>query len=127
MEVGIGGIHLVQELLDGADALVVVDAVDIGRDPGAVVTMEPDIRDLVEATTEERRDALADMHYATPDRALLLAKALDVLPSATVLIGCQVGDPDGLGQELSPVMEAALDAAVAEVRQVVTELGVPWA
>lgn len=126
MEIGIGGIHLVQELLDGADALVIVDAVDLGREPGTVVTLEPDVRDLRDASVDEQRDELADMHYATPDRAMLLAKAMDVLPERTLLVGCQVGEADGVGDELSPVMVASLDATAREVRRVVSELGLDW-
>lgn len=126
LEIGTGGIHLVQELLDGADGLVIVDAVDLGRPPGTVVVLEPDARDLREATVEERRDELADMHYATPDRAMTLARALDVLPERTVLVGCQVEDPDGLGDELSPVLEAGLGPAVGEVKTAVRGFGVVW-
>jgi hydrogenase maturation protease len=127
LEIGIGGIHLVQELLDPVDALVVVDAVDLGRPPGTVVVVEPDVRDLSVVPPEERGDELADMHYATPERALMLARSLGVLPDMTVLVGCQVADGDGLGESLSPQVAASVDAAATEVRRVVTDLGVRWA
>ena len=39
-ETGIGGIHLVHELMAGYEALVVVDAVDRGRPPGTVMVIE---------------------------------------------------------------------------------------
>jgi hydrogenase maturation protease len=116
LDVGIGGIHLVQELFDPFDALVVVDAVDLGRAPGTVLTIRPEI------ASPQGPDDLADMHYATPERALMLAGALGVLPKHVWLVGCQPRDADALGDELSPEVAAAVDAAVAEVRRLLAEL-----
>ena len=126
LEVGIGGIHLVQELLDGVDALVVVDAVDLGREPGTVVVVRPDVVDVSAMSVTERRDHLADMHYATPERALMLARALGVLPKVTWLVGCQVSDPEVLGQGLSPAMRGGVDTIVAEIRELLRAVGVSW-
>lgn len=126
MDVGIGGIHLVQELFDPADALVLVDAVDLGRPPGTVIVMTPDVDDvrLLDATT--RRDVLADMHYATPEKALQLADGLDVLPASRTMIAVQVADAERYGEGLSPAVAGAVDVAIAEVRTVVAGLGVSW-
>jgi hydrogenase maturation protease len=126
LDVGIGGIHLVQELLDQVDALVVVDAVDLGRPAGTVLVVRPDVRDVAALPLAQRRDQLADVHYATPERAFMLAKALGVLPAATWVVGCQPVDAERLGEGLSPVVAAAVEAAAGEVRRLVTELGVPW-
>lgn len=125
-EVGIGGIHLVQDLMLATDALVVVDAVDLQRPPGTVVVQRPDVRDLEGLTPQARRDELADVHYATPARALMLAQAMGVLPDATLLVGVQVAEPDGVGEGLAPPVARAVAVAAAEVRRVVTDLGVPW-
>jgi hydrogenase maturation protease len=126
LDVGIGGIHLVQELLDPVDALVVVDAVDLGRPPGTVLVIRPDVRDITALPPARRRDELADMHYATPERAFMLARGLGVLPAATWVVGCQPADAERVGEGLSPVVAAAVDAAGAEVRRLVAALGVPW-
>src|SRR5919206_3931879 len=83
LDVGIGGIHLVQELLDPVDALVTLDATELGRPAGAVAVVRPDVRDPTGP------DDLADMHYATPERALMLARALNVLPERVWIVGCQ--------------------------------------
>lgn len=125
LEIGIAGIHLVQELLDPVDALVIVDALDLGRAPGTVVVLRPDLPDL-DASPLVRRDQLADMHYATPERALMLGRGLGILPGATFLVGCQCADPDRLGQGLSPEVAAGVETAAAEVRRLVGQLGVPW-
>ena len=39
---GIRGVHLAYELLDGYDALVLVDALPMGEAPGTLAVVEPD-------------------------------------------------------------------------------------
>jgi hydrogenase maturation protease len=126
LDVGIGGIHLVQELLDPVDALVVVDAVDHRRPAGTVLVMRPEVLDVSDLPPTRRRDALADMHYATPERAFMLARALGVLPGATWVVGCQPADTERLGEGLSPMVAGAVATAAAEVRRLVSGLGIPW-
>lgn len=126
LEIGIGGIHLVQELLDGVDGLVVVDAVELGREPGEVMVLDPDREDPATMDPDRRRDALADMHYATPKRAFLLATGLGVLPEASLLVGCQAEDAERLGEGLSPPVARSVATAAGEVRRIVTDLGIPW-
>lgn len=126
VEIGIGGIHLVQDLMAGTDALVLVDAVDVGRPPGTVVVLDPPRPDVRSWSATERRDALADVHYATPERAMLLAEAMDVLPPVVHMVGCQHDDACGLGIGLAADVEAAVSVAAAEVRRLVTDLGCPW-
>jgi hydrogenase maturation protease len=126
-QVGIGGIHLVQELMSGTDALVILDAVDVGRPPGTVVVLDPPIVDVRSWPPERRRDVLADMHYATPERAMMLATALEVLPPVVHIVGCQHQDASTPGIGMTDHVEAAVPVGAAEVRRLVTELGVPWA
>lgn len=126
MDVGIGGIHLVHRLLDGADGLVVVDAVDVGRPAGTVVIIDPDVEDVAELSVMERRDRLADMHYATPDRAMMLARAMEVLPERTVVVGCQPVDAETPHRGMSDAVARAVPIAVDEIRAIVTSWGVAW-
>ncbi|CAN5841072.1 hypothetical protein BH23ACT1_BH23ACT1_11760 [soil metagenome] len=115
VETGIAGIALLTEIQDGWDALVVVDAVDHQRPHGTVMLIEPEIVDVHELTWAQRGDLLADMHLATPDRVLMLAKALDVLPPRVLMVGCQIEDPDAVGEEMTPPVAAAVDVAVREI------------
>lgn len=127
VDVGIGGIHLVQLLQEPlADALVVLDAVDVDRAPGSVVVVDPEVVDVDALPLMARRDLLADMHYATPDRALMLARALGVLPATTVVVGCQPEDADTHQRGMSDVVARAVRPAAREVQRIVTGLGVPW-
>ena len=122
VETGIAGIALVQELQDGWDALVVVDAVDRGRAPGTVMLIEPDVIDVNALSWGERYDLLADGHLATPERVMMLARALGVLPARLLMVGCQPLDTDALGTGMSEPVTAAVDVAVAEILRHVAEL-----
>jgi len=122
VETGIGGIALVQELQAGYDALVIVDCVDHGRPPGQVMLIEPEVIDVDALTWTERHDILADMHLATPERAMMLARALGVLPSKLLMVGCQPVDPDAIGQGMSPPVVAAVGVAIDEILRHVDDL-----
>lgn len=122
IETGIGGIHLVQELLDPVDALIVIDTVDHGRSPGTVMVIEPEVADVEAMPELERYDFLADMHYAKPERAFMLSKALGVLPETFLLVGCQPLDADELGRGLSPPVQGAVDVAIDEIERIIAEL-----
>lgn len=126
LDIGIGGIHLVQELLEPTDALVVVDAAELGRPPGSVAVIRPEVRDVAAMTLQERHDELADMHYATPERTFMLARGLAILPAVLWIVGCQPSDAERVGEGLSSAMAAGVEPAAAEVRRLVEELGVSW-
>jgi hydrogenase maturation protease len=124
LDVGIGGIHLVQELLRApADVLLVVDAVDLGRAPGCVVVQRPDVLDVSTLSVDRRRDELADMHLATPARALMVAFGLGVLPEVTLVVGLQTTDTEEPRYGLSAVTTGAVPAVVEEVRQLLIRYG----
>ncbi len=121
-ETGIGGIHLVHELMAGYDALLVVDAVDRGRAPGTVMVIDAEVTDVAEMAVEERHDLLADMHLATPERAMMVAKAAGLLPERTVIVGCQPAEVDVLEIGLSTAVTAAINNAVKEIERCLQEL-----
>lgn len=124
LDVGIGGIHMVQELMDGYDGLVIVDAVERNGEPGTVWVLEPTIPEIEELADGTRSELLAETHYAVPAKALTLAKALGVLPDRVRIVGCQPGSID-LGEGLSPALDTAVDEAIARVREIVAEWCVP--
>lgn len=123
-ETGIGGIHLIHELMAGYDALIVIDAVDHGRPPGTVLVITPQIVDVHDLPLEQRHDLMADMHLATPDLALMIAKAVGVLPERTVMIGCQPVEIETLGVGLTDVVQQAVRTALTEVDRCITDMQV---
>ena len=122
VEVGIGGIHLVQELMDGYDGLVVIDAVERGSAPGTVHLLEAEVADLALWTEDDRGDFLADMHYTTPSKALILARALGVLPPRVFILGCQPGEADAPGIGLTAPVARATTEAIRVLRELVGHL-----
>ena len=90
LEVGIGGIHLVQELHYNYNVLILVDAVEWGENPGHIYFREMEsVSNIEEMSVFDKRTFLADMHYTNPIRALMFAKALKVLPRDIYILGCE--------------------------------------
>jgi hydrogenase maturation protease len=122
VETGIGGMALVHELQGLYDALIVIDAVDLGRPPGQIMLIVPDVIDVHALDFDERMDLLADMHLTTPERVFMLSRALGVLPSKLLMVGCQPLDPHGPSTEMTPPVKAAVDTAVNEVLSCIAQL-----
>lgn len=116
VEFGIGGIGLVQELLDGYDALVVVDAVDRKGPPGSLYILEPDVPPIESVPSLERYELLTDLHQAVPGKALIMARALGALPPLVRIIGCQPAEMEGFSTDLSPAVQQSVPAAVEAIR-----------
>ena len=110
IETGIGGIALLQELMAGADGLVLIDAVDQGEAPGTIILMRPDVPEAVH---------VPDIHLANPDRVLSMAKTIGCLPENVLIVGCQVSSVDTLGEGLSPEVQRALAIAVKKIKETV--------
>lgn len=124
IEVGTGGISLVQELMapPGYNVLLLIDAVQGNGPAGTVVVLDADVPNLDDFPEAVRRDYLADMHYAVPSRALVLAKALGVLPTKTFIVGCQPEVHEVFEIGLSAPVDEAIETAVARVKELLTKL-----
>jgi hydrogenase maturation protease len=112
VDFGIRGMHLAYELLDGYDALVVVDAMPGKGSPGelSVLAVGPD--DLGEGEL--------DAHGMAPVAVLAsLGKLGGTLPT-TYIVGCQPGDV-GEGMGLTPAVASAVEPAVELVLEVLQE------
>ncbi len=120
-ESGIGGIRIVQELMDGYEALVIIDATDRQEEPGTVCLLEVEVPDPEELTEEDRQGFLADTHLAVPSKALALARAIGVLPSRVYILGCQPKECE-LGIGLSDPIERGAAEAVERLRELTARL-----
>ena len=127
LDIGIGGITLVQELLEPFDALIVLDAIE-GKRPGDIQTLkvsaESGKRHPSSNPTDNdfhHQDRFADIHYAEPGRAIALASEIGSLPNKVFLVGC-VPESTDLGDEMSEPVRRALSVASGEVQQLVTLL-----
>jgi len=122
VETGIAGIQLVSDLQEGFDAVIVVDTVDRERPAGTVMTIDYEVIDVHQLDHNTKYDLLADMHLATPERSLMVARALGVLPAVVRMVGVQPVDADTMHIGMSPVVENAIDVAIDEINQCVTSL-----
>ena len=117
---GIRGVHLAYELLDGYDALVMVDAVPMGEPPGTVALIEPDPAGEV----DESGGPAMDAHSMNPAVVLEMLAAMGGQVGRVVVVGCQPSVIDE-GMGLSPTVEAAVERGVVAVHEVLAELCVP--
>ena len=113
IETGIGGMTLVQELMLGYDAVLLLDAHQGGSPPGTVRVLEPTLPDLSGLDAHAVRDYFSDTHYATPMRALSLLEHLGHLPRRVAVIGCEPSEIKPMSIGLSALVTASLDRAEA--------------
>jgi hydrogenase maturation protease len=110
---GIRGVHLAYELLDGYDALVLVDAMPFGEPPGTVATFRPDV-DSIDPTS-------VDAHSMSPAIVLGLLAGLGGHVPRVVVVGCEpMTLAEGIG--LSQPVSAAVPAAAETVQRVLVDL-----
>ena len=122
VEVGISGVSMAQELLDGYDAFVLVDAMETGDDPGTVRVSRASVPDIDDYSDREVASFAADMHQTDPTKVLVLGEALGVLPDPAILVGCEPLGTDELEDSLSDPVREAVPRAVDHVELVVDEL-----
>lgn len=122
VETGIAGIQLVQDLQDGYDAVVVIDTANRERPAGTVMVIDYEVIDVHVLDHNEKYDLLADMHLATPERSLMVARALGVLPPIVKMVAVQPVDADTMGIGLSEIVTEAIDVAIEEVDRCVASI-----
>jgi hydrogenase maturation protease len=125
---GIRGIHLAYELLEGYDALVLIDAVPLGEPPGTLAVIEPEMdAGTVDAAGDVDGVPTVDAHTMSPDAVLATLAGLGGSVGRVVIVGCQPADlREGMG--LSPAVAAVVDDAAdlcLEVVEAVAALAAP--
>jgi len=121
---GIRGVHLAYDLLEGYDALVLVDAVPMGEPPGTLAVIEPDVGTLSLDSAEEGAVPVVDAHTMSPDIVLAALTRLGGAVDRIVIVGCQPRDlEEGIG--LSPAVGNAVPAAVDLCLEVVAGIAQP--
>ncbi|MGH9056409.1 MAG: hydrogenase maturation protease, partial [Acidimicrobiales bacterium] len=109
---GIRGVHLAYELLEGYDALVLVDAVPMGEAPGTVAVLEPG---------PPGAGGVFDAHSMSPDVVLATLERLGGTLERVLVVGCEpAGVEEGMG--LSAPVAAAVEPAAKMCCQLAAEL-----
>lgn len=122
VETGIAGIQLVSDLQEGYDAIIVIDTVDRERPPGTVMTIDYDVIDVHALDDNTKYDLLADMHLATPERSLMVARALGVLPPIVKMVGVQPVDVDTMAIGMSDIVANAIPVTIDEIDRCIASL-----
>ena len=122
VDFGIRGLDLAYTLLDRYDAVVLVDALPRGGQPGTLYVFEPELgpgSPAIEGTP------LIEGHNLDPARVLRLVAALGGPVQRLVVVGCEPkpssGEEDVL-VEISAPVRAAVDEAVRLVEGLVARL-----
>ncbi|MFJ5273363.1 hydrogenase maturation protease [Streptomyces sp. NPDC088358] len=116
VDIGVRGVHLAYQVLDGYDTLILVDATARGEAPGTLYVIEHD-----GAEGEAPPGAALDGHRMTPDTVLALLGTLCAgtggrPPRRTLVLGCEPASvEEGIG--LSPPVSAAVPEAVRLIEE----------
>jgi hydrogenase maturation protease len=125
---GIRGIHLAYELLEGYDALVLIDAVPMGRVPGTLALIEPEQVALPADDDGEgggpAGGPMLDAHTMSPGVVLAMLATFGAEVGRIVIVGCEPASvAEGLG--LSAPVAEAVDVAVDLLDEVIDDICQP--
>ncbi|WP_327731932.1 hydrogenase maturation protease [Streptomyces sp. NBC_00487] len=118
VDIGVRGVHLAYQLLDGYDALVLVDATARGEAPGTLYVIEHEVAGPSPAPGAPALDG----HRMTPDTVLALLGTLCAgtggrPPRRVLVVGCEPASVDeGIG------LSAPVSDAVPEAVRLIEEL-----
>ena len=101
--------------LDGIENLLIVDAVEVEAEPGALLRLEGDeVPAFLSVKMSPHQIGVSDMRFA--------AKLSDLYPRNLVLLGVQPGRLD-VGLELSPDVAGQVDALLSQVLEQLAQWG----
>jgi hydrogenase maturation protease len=119
---GIRGVHLAYELLEGYDALILIDAVPMGEPAGTLAVIQPEVDPA--STIGDGMAPVVDAHTMSPDVVLATLARLGGSIEKIFIVGCQPASLlEGMG--LTPAVAAAVDEAVEMCCQLVSEIVEP--
>ncbi len=128
VDIGIRGMHLAYQLLDGYRGLLLIDATSRGGAPGELYLLEHDLSGPAALAEDAPTVGVPDAHGMTPDAVLALlaslATASGLEPTAglrrVLVLGCEPATVDD-GMGLSEPVTAAVPRALKAVRKVIAE------
>ncbi len=114
---GIRSYDLAFAILDGYDAVVLIDAAPRGKEPGTVFVLEVDLEKTGNA-------GIAGGHSMNPQTVLSLVKSMGEYAGRVLVVGCEPAsfESDGEMMNLSPPVRAAVDEAAERTQRLVGEL-----
>lgn len=110
---GIRGVHLAYQLLEGYDAVILIDALSRGEEPGTVFVFRPNLE-------EGENGSSLDAHGLDPTSVLRLVRTLGGTIDRVLVVGCEPAElVERIG--LSSTVERSVEQAMRVVRELVDE------
>jgi hydrogenase maturation protease len=117
VDFGIRGLDLTYALLDGYEAVILVDALPRGEPPGTLYVLEP--------ARGEAAHMPLEAHSMDPVKVLRLAEAMGGRVERLLLIGCEptpLRDEEDMREGLSDPVRASVEEAVRLIESLVARL-----
>ncbi len=115
---GTGGLDLAYEVMQGYDALVLVDTAREGGEAGALYLIEPDPDEIKPIEDGE----VVSPHGMDPKTVLRFVKTVNGWPGKVVVVACEPSAGEGMGLELSAAVAGSVDRAADLVLETVANL-----
>lgn len=118
VDFGIRGLDLTYALLDGYEAVILVDAMPRGGAPGTLYVLEPEAPDAAHAT-------LPSAHGLDPASVLRLAASMGGKVEHLFVVGCEprpLDEADEMSDGLSPPVAGAVAEAVGLIESLAERL-----
>jgi hydrogenase maturation protease len=122
---GIRGIDLTYKLMDGWDAVILIDAVSRGLPPGTIYTIDTQQSDPQADAPLPQGLPLIEAHNLDPAKVLHLVRSMGGKIGQVLLVGCEPTPIDveqDFQVQLSPPVAAAVDVAVQTVEALIEKL-----
>lgn len=122
VDYGIRGLDLAYALLDAPGAVILIDAVPRGGQPGTVYVIEPDLAQLAAGDSAE---AMVDAHTMNPLQVLRMVQGLGGELRRITLVGCEPADLGSLEEGkmgLSAPVALAVEQAIECVATLVAKI-----
>lgn len=121
---GIRGLDLTYALLDGWDAVILVDAVPRGEPPGTLFVIEPEMTQPQPLAHDGPNVFELQPHQLDPARVLQMVGAMGGHVGCLRLVGCEPAPLESYDvlSGLSPAVTAAIEPAAELVESLVEQL-----
>jgi len=120
VDFGIRGLDLAFALLDGYEAVILVDAMPRGGAPGTVYVLEPE---LATPATNQPVAATLETHNMDPVRVLQTATALGAPLRRVIIVGCEpeACENGNFAAEMSDPARSAVHEAIRTIEALVAQ------
>jgi hydrogenase maturation protease len=119
VDFGIRSYDLAYAIMDGYDAVILVDAAARGQAPGTVYLIEPDLNEISNLEAE-----VVNAHSLNPVKVLQMVRSLGGQHGRLYLVGCEpaVLETENGELGLSATVQAAVPKAIEMIQSLLSDL-----